>query len=94
MLSLKQDNIRKRRVDDNNAMKLDISKNNNKYKIKVIQNNTFYIRRLANYLLRLYYLVLKKVIQKKFFLKSFIKQFNILENLLACSIKVMLINQQ
>ena len=58
MLLLEQNTIKKRQIDEN-ATKLDISKNNSgEYKIKVISNNAVYIRESkSSHLLELYYLV-------------------------------------
>lgn len=44
---------------DENKAKLNTS-NSKEYKVKIIQNSMFYIRKSASYLPRLYYLILWK----------------------------------
>ena len=58
MSLLKQVTTRKKRVDEKHATELNASKDNGKYKVGTIYNNTVYTRKLeSGYLLKLYYLV-------------------------------------
>ena len=60
-MSLLEKNTIKKSQIDKNATKLGILDNGNKnsgeYKVKTICNSTIYIKKLADYLARLYYLV-------------------------------------
>ena len=58
MLLLKKNIIKKKQIDKNDIIKLDIDNNNSrKYKVKAIYNSAVYIKKLAGHLLGLYYLV-------------------------------------
>ena len=58
MLLLEQNTTRKRRVDENNATKLDAGSNEGgKYKVKAIYNSAVYIKKSSGHLPGLYYLV-------------------------------------
>ena len=48
-------------MDENNVTKFDVGDNDSgKYKLKAICNSTIYIKKLADYLPELYYLVFSK----------------------------------
>lgn len=56
---LKQDNIKKRHINENKTMNLYTCNNKSrKYKVEIIYNNAVYKKNLTNYLARLCYLVL------------------------------------
>ena len=58
MSLLEQDILRKRRVDENNATKLDAGDNEGvEYKVEAICDSAVYTRELAGHLPELYYLV-------------------------------------
>ena len=66
ILLLKQDTTRKRRVDENNATKLDAGDNEgSEYKVEAICDSAVYARESAGHLPRLYYLVSWKSYQKE-----------------------------
>ena len=56
MSLLEQNIIRKKRVD-NNITELNAVDDKNEYEIKAICDSTVYIKELANYLSRFYYLI-------------------------------------
>lgn len=61
VLPLEQDITRKRQINENNAMKLDVGINvSKKYEFEAILNNIVYAKILANYLPGFYYLILQK----------------------------------
>lgn len=61
MSLLKQDIVRKKNIDKNNATELDASQNEiRKYKVGPIWDSTVYIKKLADYLSKVYYLIFWK----------------------------------
>ena len=58
MLPLEQNTIKKRQMDKNNTVELDVDDNKDiEYKVKAIGNNAVYIKKLMGHLQRLYYLI-------------------------------------
>ena len=88
-----QDIIRKKRVDEN-AMELDAFNNESgEYKKKATSNSAFYIKKLTDYLLTLYYLVFEKCYSKKKNTWKPILVIQHLKKLISLFIKIILINQ-
>lgn len=65
MSLLEQNTTSKKRVDDNDATKLETG-NSNKYKVKTICYSAVYIKELVEKLQKIYYLILyKSYLEKK-----------------------------
>lgn len=65
-MSLLEQNTTKKKVDNNNMVKLDTNNNKNReQKVKTIQDSTVSIKELISYLLERYYLVFQKKYSEK-----------------------------
>lgn len=65
-MSLLEQNTTKKKVDNNNMVKLDTNNNKNReQKVKTIQDSTVSIKELISYLLEGYYLVFQKRYSEK-----------------------------
>lgn len=72
MSFFEENNNKKKYLDKNNKIKLDIGDNKNRqYKIKTIDNSVIYTKNLASYLPEFYYLTFfEKLLWKKKYLEA------------------------